>query len=276
MGSVKLARVRKNLPLICTSIALQRVALLRPSPRHDPSPVNLILFDRHEIEQPLPRNDPRADHILNVLRRTPGEKFDAGLINGARGKGTLAAVHPTEIALTFAWETEPPPLDPITLIVGLPRPQTARKILQEATALGVSAVHFTATDKSDPNYGDSSLWRSGEWRRHLLAGAEQAFCTRIPTITYDRSFSEVIASLPKTSTRVALDNYESPTSLSAVETLASPLVIAIGAERGWSAEERIALRAHGFILAHLGSRVLRVETACVAAITLIKARAGLW
>jgi 16S rRNA (uracil1498-N3)-methyltransferase len=238
--------------------------------------VNLILFDRDEIARPLPRIDPRADHILHVLRRAPGEKFDAGLINGARGKGTLVAVHPSEITLTFVWETEPPPLDPITLIVGLPRPQTARKILQEATALGVSAVHFAATDKSDPNYGDSSLWQSGEWRRHLLAGAEQAFCTRIPEVTYDRSLSEVIASLPKTGTRVALDNYESPTALSAVKTLALPAALAIGAERGWSTEERIALRAHEFILAHLGSRVLRVETACVAAITLIKARAGLW
>lgn len=252
------------------------MALLRPRrPRNDKTPVNLILFDRHEIARPLLRNDPRAAHILSVLRRAPGEKFDAGLINGPRGKGTLVTVNETEIALAFAWEAEPAPLEPITLVVGLPRPQTARKILQEATALGVNAVHFAVTDKSDPNYGDSSLWSSGEWRRHLLSGAEQAFCTRIPEVTANRKFSEVISSLPTGGTRVALDNYESVAALSAVQATL-PAVLAIGAERGWSTAERASLREHGFILAHLGSRVLRVETACVAALTLIKARTGLW
>ncbi|HEX2854144.1 MAG TPA: RsmE family RNA methyltransferase [Opitutaceae bacterium] len=238
--------------------------------------MNLILFDRHEIARPLPRSDPRATHLLNVLRRDVGGTFDAGLINGARGKGTVAAIGANELTLSFAWGDEPPPLDPITLLVGLPRPQTARKILQEATSLGVSAVHFVATEKSDPNYRDSVLWSSGEWRRHLLAGAEQAFCTRIPEVTHDRPLSDLIPALATTGTRVALDNYESVTALSAIERITLPAVIAVGAERGWSATEREWFRQHGFVLAGLGTRVLRVETACIAALALVKARAGLW
>lgn len=242
------------------------------APRNDNHNVNLLLFEHHETTRPLPRHDPRATHILNVLRRQAGETFDVGLINGPRGKGTLIAAHTTELLLEFSWGAEPPPLDPLTLIVGLPRPQTARKILQEATTLGVAALHFVSTDKSDPNYADSSLWLSGEWRRHLISGAEQAFCTRLPEVTHGRGLPEIIALLPVAGTRLALDNYESSSPLSRIDPAPFHSTLAVGPERGWSAAERDLLRERGFTLAHLGTRVLRVETACVAALALTKAR----
>src|SRR5882757_6396441 len=88
--------------------------------------VNIILFRSPEVELPLPRQDPRARHILAVLRRRPGDTFDAGLVNGPRGKGTLVAVEAERLVLSFAWGESPPPLNPLTLLLGLPRPQTAR------------------------------------------------------------------------------------------------------------------------------------------------------
>ena len=51
--------------------------------------------------------------------------------------------------------------------------------------------------------------------------------------------------------------------------------LALGAERGWSAAERELLLQQGFLFVHLGERVLRTETACIAAITLLKAKLGL-
>ena len=246
--------------------------------------MNLILFEPAEAERPLPRNDPRAAHLLNVLHRREDDTFDAGLIDGPRGKGTVVAIGAEALALTFAWGDLPPPLDPITIIIGLPRPQTARKILQEATALGVAAMHFVATEKSESSYAHSTLWSSGEWRRHLIAGAEQAFDTRLPQVTWSRSLPEVLSALPPTATRLALDHYEAATPLSEChllddkETRATPLnaVLAFGPERGWSARDRALLRANGFSLVHLGSRVLRTETAVVAAVALVKARLGLF
>jgi RsmE family RNA methyltransferase len=52
-------------------------------------------------------------------------------------------------------------------------------------------------------------------------------------------------------------------------------MIAIGPERGWSAGERDFLRSLSFEMRHLGSRVLRTETACVAAVAIVKAGLGL-
>ncbi len=244
--------------------------------------MNLILFEPAETERPLPRSDPRAMHLLDVLRRREGDTFDAGLIDGPRGKGTVVTIDVDALALSFAWGAEPPALDPITLIVGLPRPQTARKILHEATTLGVTAMHFVATEKCEASYAHSTLWSSGEWRRHLVAGAEQAFDTRLPQVTWSRSLAEVVAALPPTATRLALDHYEAATALSQCHLMgdiAPPTpgdaVLAFGPERGWSDRDRTLLRANGFTLVHLGSRVLRTETAVVAAIALIKARRGL-
>ncbi len=246
--------------------------------------MNIILFTADEVSAPLPRSDARAAHLLDVLRRREGDVFDAGLIDGPRGKGTLTAITPDALLLTFVWDEAPPPPPPIALIVGLPRPQTARKILNEATTLGVAEIHFAATERGEPSYARSTLWSTGEYRRHLVAGAAQAFCTRLPRVTWTQTLAETLAALPTGATRIALDNYEAPQSLSLL--LASlppppahepprPLALALGSERGWTSAERGQLRAAGFVLAHLGARVLRTETAAIAAVTLARAHLGL-
>jgi len=241
--------------------------------------VNLVLFHPEEITRPLPLSDPRAEHILGVLRRKVGDSLDVGLANGPRGKAALLGVTKDALDLAFSWEPNPPCLPPpTTLIVGLPRPQTARKILQDAAALGVRALHFARCERSEPSYADSKLWSSGEWQRHLEAGAAQAFCTHIPQLSHGRTLAELVAefSQSKTGATVALDNYEATLRLSEIALAAdTPLVLALGPERGWAASERDALRTTGFTLAHLGPRVLRLETATTAALAITAATRNL-
>lgn len=237
--------------------------------------MNLVLFRLSEVDLPLPRRDPRAQHILKVLRRGPGDSFDAGLLNGPRGKGTLVSVHAEHLSLAFAWGEPPPPLCPLVLLIGLPRPQTARDILREATALGVSALHFIRTERGEPGYAGSTLWRSGAWEECLISGAAQAGCTRLPEVTHGRSLLATIESLPAGAARFALDNYEAKAALTTCNMSGcKSAVLALGAERGWAAVERRLLRQSGFTLVSLGERVLRTETACIAAIALLKARLG--
>jgi len=238
--------------------------------------LNLVLFTPEETRRPLPLTDPRARHVRDVLRRGVGDTFDAGLVDGPRGTATLAALADDALVLTFAWGPPPPPPDPLTLLLGLPRPQTARDILRDATTLGVAALHFVATEKSEPSYAQSTLWRDGEWRRHLLAGAAQAFATQIPAVTAGEPLATALAALPVGATRLALDNYEATATLRDALPVgaATPLALALGPERGWGARDRTTLRAAGFTLAHLGARVLRLETAVVAALTLAKSTRG--
>ncbi len=237
--------------------------------------MNLILFEAGELARPLPRSDRRAVHVLDVLHRGAGDTFDAGLVNGPRGKATVTAITADALTLAFAWGPPPPPRAGLALVLGLPRPQTARDILRDATTLGATALHFVRTEKSDPGYAQSTLWSSGEWRRHVLAGAEQAFDPALPAVTHAQPLASVLTTLPPGGTRLALDNYESALPLGEVSAVADPVTLAIGAERGWSAGERAALRAHGFTLVHLGPRVLRTETAVTAALALVRAKLGL-
>lgn len=237
--------------------------------------VNLILFEPHELAAPLPRSDRRARHILEVLRRGVGESFDAGVVDGPRGKATLTHIADEALAFSFAATVPPPPAEPITLIIGLPRPQTARDILRDATTLGVGAIHFVVTEKSDPNYARATLWTSGEWHRHVVDGAQQAFDTRLPIVRWDRPLNETLAALPAPVVRFALDHYEAGAGLGACQlATGSSVALALGPERGWSARDRDTLRAHGFTLVHLGTRVLRLETAVAAALALVRTKMG--
>ena len=198
-----------------------------------------------------------------------GQIFDVGVVNGPRGKARITADGPDGMNLDIEWGEIPQHPYPITLIVGLPRPQTARKVLQESTSLGVNAIWFFQAEKGKTDYSCSRLWSTGEWRRHLHLGAEQAFTTHIPEVHNYVSLEECVLNLGARSNRIALDNYEAESPLGSYQNQHSATVIAIGSERGWSASERDQLRSAEFNFYNLGQRVLRTETASVAAISII-------
>jgi 16S rRNA (uracil1498-N3)-methyltransferase len=236
--------------------------------------VNVILFDSDAATQVLPRKDPRVLHLLNVLKCDVGDPFDAGVINGLMGKGNIVSMDEVEMVIDLSLENSPVALDDIRVIVGLPRPQTARKILKELSSLGAASLDFVFTEGSDRRYARSSLWTTGEWARHLVSGAQQAFTTTIPEVRWGSELAEAAESVHGKASRIALDNYEGVEAMGEA-ALALPLVIAVGPERGWSSLDREILRGEGFHLVHLGTRVLRVETACTAAYAIAKSKLGM-
>jgi 16S rRNA (uracil1498-N3)-methyltransferase len=239
--------------------------------------VNLVLFEPSEIESPLPRTDPRAIHLLNTLSMHTGDGFEAGVVNGLRGKAHIVSIGEVSIAIEFTFDVGPLPQDPLDIIVGLPRPQSARRILHDASALGVRRLFFVRAARSDVNYARSSLWTSNEWRRHLIEGAQQAFDTRIPEVVSNVSLAEATAR-PDSGLQIALDNYEAPTSLPTLLRTQSKapasVTLAIGPERGWDGADRALLRSSGFVLASLGQRVMRVETAIASAVAILRSELG--
>ncbi len=234
--------------------------------------MNIILFENHEVDAPFRRDDRRVLHILNVLRREIGDPTDVGLVNGPRGKAILRPLNEHEVVFEFTWGEEPPALFPIDLIVGLSRPQTSRKILQEATSLGVRSIFFAATQRAEPSYASSKLWTTDEWERLVRAGVEQAFSTRFPSVTFGVNISECIESVNSAAHRICLDNYEATAGLWESSSEKKSVVLAVGSERGWTENERELFRQNGFTLAHLGDRPLRTETAALASISIVSAQ----
>lgn len=245
--------------------------------------MNIILFTQDELTRPLPFDDPRGEHLREILRRKPGEGFDAGIINGPRGRAFIRDRDEAGFHLAFEPAGLPPPLYPLALAVGAVRPQTAKKILRECTALGAAEIHFFASGKGDQAYLASSIYREESYRPYLIQGAQQAFCTRLPEVETHQSLGGALRRLAVPGSRhFCLDNYEAQAPLSRFLRDSSPArpgsperaVLWIGPERGWSDKERGIFREAGIPLLSLGSRVLRTETACVAAAGLVLAALG--
>lgn len=240
--------------------------------------MNLILFDKSFEQVRLVPGDPRAQHIRKVLRAEIGTKVFVGFVNAERARAEVTALSEDgSVELTVvAKETAPAPL-PIQLLIGLPRPHTAKRILFEAASMGVQALHFFEAERSEPSYAQSSLWTTDEWKDRLWLGAEQSFGTHLPEVSIHPDLQFALSYLGTDAKRIVLDNYEATAPLSgAVDTESKSAILALGPERGWSPTERDTFRKNGWKLAHLGPHVLRTETACTAAVAAAASQLGCW
>jgi RsmE family RNA methyltransferase len=237
--------------------------------------VNLVLINQDESTQGISVEDPRVIHLTQTVGMQVNKTFFVGIKNGLRGLATVKEIG-QRLIFTVEWEKEKQSKLPLELLVGLPRPQTAKKILYEAACLGINKVIFFVSEKGDPGYLSSSLWKNNEWEDFLLRGAEQACSCLIPEVVHVSSIEEGIGLLHPQSWRVALDPYVAQEALKTNTKKISQGTLAIGPERGWSDSERSVLKANGFNFYHLGDRILRVETACTAGSVLMLSELNAW
>jgi RsmE family RNA methyltransferase len=168
--------------------------------------------------------------------------------------------------------------------VGFPRPIQLRRLLRDLSNLGVEAVDLFGTELGEKSYRDTKLLQDGGAREALIEGAVQARDTTIPELAvfpgladwlgqrpWDKRAPGSVRPLPLL---VAADNVRPEGAMARLSPMRGPLVLAVGAERGWSDRERDALEDAGFLRLSLGSRALRTETACVAAAVLALEKIG--
>lgn len=236
--------------------------------------MNLVLITADEAKAGLPADDLRARHLRETVGLPVGGSFHVGIENGLRGIATIAALSP-KLTFEVAWEKSAQARLPLTVLVGLPRPQTAKKVLHDLASLGAARIVFFEAVKGDPGYLASTLWKDGEWREHVLKGTEQACSTLVPEVTRVGSLAEAVALVAADAWKVALDPYEAA-GAPELSTPAKAAVLAIGPERGFAETERAALRNAGFAFAHLGDRILRVEAAALVGGALMLAQLRVW
>jgi len=109
--------------------------------------MNLILFDDDEVDSDLDYTDPRAVHIREILHLEKGDDFAAGIIGGPRGRARLNARGVSGWKWTFTALEDSPPLLPLTLILGCPRPPVARRLLKDMSSLGLREIRVSSTRK---------------------------------------------------------------------------------------------------------------------------------
>ncbi len=215
-------------------------------------------------------------HLVRVLRLREGEAcvlfngdgrdYDARLL-AANKRGVEAEVFDAR-----AIDNESPLR--IVLLQGIARGEKMDLILQKATELGVAAFVPVFADRTEVRLDGERLdKRMAHWRSVVVSACEQSGRARIPQLAPARGLAEAAASLATDALKLTLD----PQGEHRFDTLATTqtdIVIAIGPEGGWSEKDRLALRENGFAGLRLGPRVLRTETAGLAAIAALQARFG--
>lgn len=209
-----------------------------------------------------------AHHALNVLRIGAG---DTALLFDGRGGEWQSILHPVgkrlQARLTaFSEATRESPLA-ITLVQSLPAADKMDWIVQKAVELGVSRIQPVAARRSLVKLaGPRAERRLAHWQAIVIAACEQSGRTQVPEVA-------PLLDLPNYLGQAATDNAlrlicapSAATALRQLPAPATPVSLLIGPEGGFEEAELRAAQAAGFQPVSLGPRVLRTETAGLAAL----------
>ena len=218
-----------------------------------------------------------AIHLVRVLRLEPGD--DCVLFNGdghdygarllSAGKRGAEA----EVISKRATDNESPLR--IVLLQGIARGEKMDLILQKATELGVAAIVPVQAERTEVKLDAERLAkRIAHWRSVIVSACEQSGRAHVPALSPPATLADAANDVPGVTLRLTLD----PAGEHSLATMAAPatatIAIAIGPEGGWSPRDREILRVAGFEGLRLGPRILRTETAGLAAIAALQSRFG--
>jgi 16S rRNA (uracil1498-N3)-methyltransferase len=219
-----------------------------------------------------------AEHVMRVLRLEPGAALI--LFDGAGGEYTATlgarAGRQVKVCVTGHAPVErESPLD-ITLLQGVARGERMDLIVQKATELGISRIVPVLAERSVVRVDEKQRERKREhWQAIAISACEQSGRNRVPAVSEPRPLGAAIAALPENSARflLAADGEESLAAF-ATRTRGQTIVLLIGPEGGIADNETGFARANRFITCRLGPRILRTETAGLAALATLQTVAG--
>ncbi len=166
------------------------------------------------------------------------------------------------------------PSRPIVLCVGLIRRERFADLLEHAAQLGVARVIPIAAARS--SYATLTPNLIERWSRILQEGAEVAMRGVLPVLEPVATLAEALKREVAVSMSIALalppeESLQTTSEIQQMIVGRNPKNISlfIGSEGDWTPEEYAALREHGSVFWSLGSRVLRSETAAIAAVSIM-------
>lgn len=217
-----------------------------------------------------------ANHLARVLRLREGDAcvlfngdghdYDARLTAISK-RGVVA-----DIVVARAIDNESPLR--VILLQGIARGEKMDLILQKSTELGVAAIIPVMAERTEVKLdAERTEKRVAHWRSVIASACEQSGRARLPSLSAPASLADAARDVGTGATKLTLD----PTgdvALATVEIASGAVVVAIGPEGGWSPRDRDTLSAAGFTGLRLGPRILRTETAGLAAIAALQSRFG--
>lgn len=209
-----------------------------------------------------------AHHVIHVLRIRSGTAVQVFDGKGCEHRAIVRTIRRSEIILEIAEAVavqQESVLD-ITLLQGIARNDRMDFILQKAVELGVKTIQPLWTQRSQVHLKGSRLEkRCKHWQGVIISACEQCGRATMPQLGTAMNYSDWMAA-PNISGLHFLLQPDSNTGLGALQPPDNKITVLAGPEGGLNADERMLAVSAGFLGVRLGPRILRTETAALAAL----------
>lgn len=229
-----------------------------------------------------------ARYLLSVLRMGPGDRFPGLDGRGRRYELEVRAVGSGRVELAVLPDTSAAavvpsgrgngePLPRIVLVQALPKGRKMDLVVRQATEAGVSRILPVESSRSVARISDEggAAAKRGRWERIVREALQQSGSSTLTSVDAPiplKMLGEALA--PCAGSRLGVYFHEAPLDEGTLHRYLSrridEIVACVGPEGGFSDEETAFLDHLGFKPAHLGSTVLRTETAALFAVAAIK------
>jgi len=179
-------------------------------------------------------------------------------------------------ARVFIFEQMREPIEPpfdLFLFQALPEKERMELIIQKTTELGVSCIYpFKSRHSISLEEREAGQPKAHRWQQIALKAAKQSRRASLPLVAPYCTFAQALEQAQPLELKIILWEKEQRKLASLIRDMPAPKGIAliVGPEGGWAEEEVQQARAAGFALAGLGGRVLRTETAAIAACAILQ------
>lgn len=221
----------------------------------------------------LPKNT--ASHLVKVLRARSGDQLILFSGDGREYVSAIERVRGSSVTASVGNAASVDRESPlaVTLVQCVPRGDRMDFIVQKATELGVARIVPVLSQRSVVRLAaDQAESKASHWRAVIVNACEQCGRNRLPALETPVPLLTYLGNSSSTGTRLVLEPALGPAAVPS--NLALCAEIAIGPEGGFADDELDAFRIAGFARAQLGPRILRTETAAIAALTWLQTRFG--
>ena len=218
----------------------------------------------------------QAAHLARVLRAEPGQIFDV-VAGGFLHRAEITGVSEAQVLFTLHEELESDAALPLHLLLAVFKFDHMEWALEKATELGIARITPILARRTEKHLTLAAPKRADRWRRIALEASKQSRRTDIPEIAAPTTLKSALEH-EQSPTRILLSETEQATTLTAaLETPVQSIsatesvithALAIGPEGGWTPEEMTLFTQHKWQPVTLGPRILRAETAAIAAIAI--------
>jgi 16S rRNA (uracil1498-N3)-methyltransferase len=217
----------------------------------------------------------QAEHMARVLRAQPGMEADV-VAGGHVFHAEVVAVSTSEVRFNLITEVQADPALPVTLVMAVYKFDRMEWAIEKATELGVAAIAPVIAQRTEKHLAQSAEKRAERWRRIAHEAAQQSRRSDVPQIHQPMPLAAYVKA-GSDAVRIVLAEQERTTTLRRLVDEAADAAgdempvfqLAIGPEGGWAPAEEALFDANAWKAATLGPRILRAETAAIAALSVV-------